>query len=240
VTVLPPKETTRAPDKQPPPPPTKAEDACTRLERLFQAALASNDFKTAASILVDSRDCPFAKTRLQALEQNKDNECRELYGQIQAALRNKDRYLATTLFEKGRALGCNFQENMLQDKQENRNTWDPGELEGRWRITHLTLQGGMIVQFRKTSENTYVGILEANPENKPCWVKPGEQWFRATRTGANTYKCEVAEFTAKEIAPGKWGTDYSSRQWLWGEKTFIVNGDTAGMTERPQYFFRIK
>ncbi len=168
--------------------------------------MASNDFKTAASILVDSKDCPFAKARLRALDEKKNDQCRDLFNEIQAALRNKDRYLAATLFEKGRAIGCNFPENMLQDKQENRNTRDPGELEGRWRITHLTLQGRMIVRFRKTSENTYVGILEANPENKPCWVKPGEQWFRATRTGANTYKFEVAEFTAKEIAPGKWVT----------------------------------
>ena len=240
VNVLPSKETARKPDKQPPPPPTAAEDPCTRLERLFLAAMDSNDFKTAASILVDSKECPFAKKRIAALNQNKEKQCSDLYGEIQAAIRNKDRYLAATLFEKGRQIGCNFPESMLQDKHENRNTWDPGELEGRWRITHLTLQGGMIVQFRKTSENTYVGILEANPENKPCWVKPGEQWFRATRMGANTYKFEVAEFTGKEISPGKWGTDYSSRRWLWGEKTFIVNGDTAGMTERPQYFFRIK
>jgi hypothetical protein len=202
--------------------------------------MASNDFKTAASILVDSKDCPFAKARLRALDEKKNDQCRDLFNEIQAALRNKDRYLASTLFEKGRAIGCNFPDNMLQDKQENKDTGVSGELEGRWRITHLTLQGGMIVRFRKTSENTYVGILEANPGNKPCWVKPGEQWFRATRTGANTYKFEVAEFTAKEIAPGKWGTDYSSRQWLWGERTFIVNGDTAGMTERPQYFFRVK
>ena len=141
VTVLPPKDTARGPDKQTPPPPTKTEDPCTKLERLFHAALASNDFKTAASILVDSRDCPFAKTRLQALEQNKDNECRELFGQIQAALRNKDRYLASTLFEKGRAIGCNFPDNILPDKQEKKDAGVSGELEGRWRITHLTVAG---------------------------------------------------------------------------------------------------
>jgi hypothetical protein len=66
---LPHKEPSRGTDKQPPPPqPPKAEDACTKFERLFQAALASNDFKTAASILVDANDCPFAKTRLHALQ----------------------------------------------------------------------------------------------------------------------------------------------------------------------------
>ena len=87
----------------------------------------------------------------------------------------------------------------------------------------------MIVRFRKTSETTYVGILEANPDNNPCWVKPGEQWMRATRTGANTYRVEVVEYQSEGDCPWEVGDViiHSNVGW-WGEKTFCVNGDTAG------------
>jgi hypothetical protein len=242
VVILPHKEPSRGTEKQSPPPqPPKAEDVCTKLERLFHAALASNDFKTAASILVDAKDCPFAKTRLRELEKSKDDQCRELYGQIQAAMRNKDRYLAATLFEKGRSIGCNFSESMLQDKQETKDLkdpGDPGELEGRWRFTR---EGGkMIIRFRKTSETSYVGILEANPDNRPCWVKPGEQWMRATRTGPNNYRVEFADYRMKMLSPGKWVRDDSSLRWLYGDRPFHVNGDTAGYAQVPEGFKRIK
>ena len=237
VIILPNKEASRGTDKQPPPPqPPKAEDACTKLERLFQAALASDDFKTAASILVDAKDCPFAKIRLQALEQNKDNQCRELYGQIQAAMRNNDRYLAATLFEKGRSIGCNFPDSLLQNKQENKDKGDSGELEGRWK----SVRQGFIIRFRKTSQDSYVGILDANPENKPCWVKPGEQWMRATRKGPNSYRVEIADYRAKMLSPGNWVRDDSTLCWLYGEQAFQVNGDTAGYAQLPEGFKRIK
>jgi hypothetical protein len=233
VIVLPLKESTQRTDKQPPqPPPSKADDACTRLENIFRAALASGDVKTATAILVEAKDCPFAKAGMRSLEQEKDKQCREIYGQIQAAIRNNDRYLAASLLEKGRALGCKFPESTLQGPS---GTGDQGELEGRWIVKY-----GMIINFRKTSQNTYAGILEANPENKPCWVKPGEQWFRATRMGTNTYRVEAADYRAKMISPGNWVRDDSTRTWLWGDQTFTVNGDTAGYAQLPQGFKRIR
>ncbi len=239
VTVLPHKEASRETAKQPPPPqPPKAEDVCQKFERLYHAALANEDVETAASILVDAKDCPFSKIRLRAVEQKKDDQCRELYGQIQAAIRNQNRHLAATLLEKGRSIGCQFPDGMLQVKQENKDLGDPGELEGKWR---LKAEGGrMIIRFRKTSETTYVGILEANPDNLPCWVKPGEQWMRATRTGPNTYRVEVADYRAKEVSPGKWGRDDSSLTWIYGQYVFHVNGDTAGSTQSPENLIRIK
>jgi hypothetical protein len=98
----------------------------------------------------------------------------------------------------------------------------------------------MIIRFRKTSETTYAGILEANPDNNPCWVKPGEQWMRATRTGANSYRVEFVEYRLKMLSPGNWVRDESYERWWYGDKTFHVNGNTAGYTELPQGFVQIK
>jgi len=208
-----------------PPPPRAQDDPCARLEKIFRAALAGGDVKTAAAILAEARDCPFGKEGLRALDQERDTQCQQIYGQIQAALRAGNRDVGAALLERGRAMGCQFPDTLAPDSPGSGPGSVSHELEGVWRAR----RGGMVVRFYKISRDSYTGILEANPENKPLYVKPGEEIMRATRTGEETYKMELAG----------WKIEDAPRVWLYGDRVYRVNGDESGYDGAPVAFDRI-
>jgi hypothetical protein len=235
VIILPPE----TPPKQEPPPIRQPaqDDPCARLERVFRAALNNGDLKTATSILAEARECPFAKEGLRALDQTRDQQCRDLYGEIQSALRGGNQALAASLLEKGRAMGCQFPAITAQpETPPAADSNDPHELEGAWKSRNT----GWVIRFRKVSPDSYVGIFEANPDNKPYWVKVGEQIARATRTGIDTYKLEMVEYRMKNVGPGNWVRDDATLRWLYGDLVWRVHGETAGYDTNPDSFTRLR